>query len=299
MTAAGIEAFLTVCECKSFSLAAERLFISQSSMSTKIKTLETELGYALFLRKKGSHAVVLTQEGKAFYGLAVQYRQIVEQMLALRSQRKQQKLRVGSINSIGTHLMGPVYDAFMRQYPHIALDAQDMDTDLAYHHIENGSTDLAFTTGYRFSGKVTAQKAFSEPMVFVCSARSDYPEVVGPSCLQVKNEVLVDWSLPFVQWHAQAFPRQEAPRIQLAIMGQLPFFLRQPDSWAIVPVSVARALLESGGIEQRQMDLAPPDRVTYCLSSAEAQGNETVALFLGCLQEALRELEPDGLRINA
>lgn len=298
MTAAGIEAFLTVCECKSFSLAAERLFISQSSMSTKIKTLETELGYPLFLRKKGSHAVMLTQEGRAFYGLAVQYRQIVEQMFALRPQQKQQKLRVGSINSIGTHLMGAVYDAFMHQYPHIALEAQDMDTDLAYHHIENGSTDLAFTTGYRFSGKVTAQKAFSEPMVFVCSSRSNYPEVVGPSCLQIKNEVLVDWSMPFVQWRMQTFPHQEAPRIQLAIMSQLPFFLRQPDSWGIVPVSVARALLESGGIEQRRMDLAPPDRITYCLSSTEAHKNEAVALFLRCLQDSLRELEPDGLQIS-
>ena len=40
MTNAEIEAFLTICEYGSISKAAEKLFISQSSLSTKIKTLE-------------------------------------------------------------------------------------------------------------------------------------------------------------------------------------------------------------------------------------------------------------------
>lgn len=44
MTNAEVEAFLTVCETKSISRAAEWLFISQSALSAKIKTLEKEIG---------------------------------------------------------------------------------------------------------------------------------------------------------------------------------------------------------------------------------------------------------------
>lgn len=43
MTNAEIEAFLTICEYGSISKAAEKLFISQSSLSTKIKTLENKM----------------------------------------------------------------------------------------------------------------------------------------------------------------------------------------------------------------------------------------------------------------
>ena len=44
MTHAGIECFLAVCRYKTGSRAAHSLFITQSSLSTRLKTLEQELG---------------------------------------------------------------------------------------------------------------------------------------------------------------------------------------------------------------------------------------------------------------
>ena len=66
-----ILAFLEICRCKSISKAAEKLFISQSSLSTKIRILERKLGYSLFIRGKGSRSVMLTDKGEKFLGLAV------------------------------------------------------------------------------------------------------------------------------------------------------------------------------------------------------------------------------------
>ena len=53
-----------VAKCGSISRAAQNLYISQSNLSTSIKTLETELGYAIFLRS--NQGVSLTPEGKLF-----------------------------------------------------------------------------------------------------------------------------------------------------------------------------------------------------------------------------------------
>lgn len=53
MTNAEINAFIAICDEMNISKAAEKLFISQSSLSTRIKTLERELGYSLFVRGKG------------------------------------------------------------------------------------------------------------------------------------------------------------------------------------------------------------------------------------------------------
>ena len=73
-----ILAFLEICRCKSISKAAEKLFISQSSLSTKIRILERKLGYSLFIRGKGSRSVMLTDKGEKFLGLAVKYQEILE-----------------------------------------------------------------------------------------------------------------------------------------------------------------------------------------------------------------------------
>ena len=47
MTNSEINAFIVVCKEKSISKAADKLFISQSSLSTKIKTLEKVVFYIL------------------------------------------------------------------------------------------------------------------------------------------------------------------------------------------------------------------------------------------------------------
>ena len=64
--------FLAVCRYKTGSRAAEVIYITQPSLSTRLKTLENELGGPLFHRKKGCREMTLTTAGKAFYELAVQ-----------------------------------------------------------------------------------------------------------------------------------------------------------------------------------------------------------------------------------
>ena len=117
-----ILAFLEICRCKSISKAAEKLFISQSSLSTKIRILERKLGYSLFIRGKGSRSVMLTDKGEKFLGLAVKYQEILEKMLALGRDGGSEKLRISSMNSLGTHLLTPVYERFMAENPDIILE---------------------------------------------------------------------------------------------------------------------------------------------------------------------------------
>ena len=94
MTNAEIEAFLAVAEHKSISKAAEVLFINQSSLSTKIKTLESQIGFCLFIRAKGSRGIALTDEGKKFLPLAIKYQSIINEMMAIGSENAPKKLRV-------------------------------------------------------------------------------------------------------------------------------------------------------------------------------------------------------------
>ena len=62
MTFRALEIFLAVADEKSFGKAAQKLFISQPSVTQQIKKLENEFGFALFLRDK--HNVELTKAGE-------------------------------------------------------------------------------------------------------------------------------------------------------------------------------------------------------------------------------------------
>lgn len=53
MTEREIEAFLTIVRTGSISAAAEVLYVTQPALSRRIRALEQELGYQLFIRKKG------------------------------------------------------------------------------------------------------------------------------------------------------------------------------------------------------------------------------------------------------
>ena len=70
MTFLEIEAFLKITETGSFSAAAEALYVTQPALGRRIRAMEEELGYPLFVRGKGLRKVELTRQGHAFIGIA-------------------------------------------------------------------------------------------------------------------------------------------------------------------------------------------------------------------------------------
>ena len=146
MTITEIECFLSICEQKTISRAAEALYITQPSLSSRLKTLEKEVGSRLFVRKKGSREIALTPVGKEFYKLAIQYQEIIYKMKNL-CDKTPDGLRISSLNSIDTFLLPQVYDRFLQEYPEIQLEIQNMDLTAASKSIHAGNTDIAFTTG--------------------------------------------------------------------------------------------------------------------------------------------------------
>ena len=297
MTNAEIEAFIAVCEYKNISKAADKFYISQSSLSTKIKTLEEKIGCPLFTRSKGSRNITLTEEGHKFLELALKYQEIVNEMMSVGIKSRPPKLRVSSIDSMGTYLFTPVYEQFMYRMPNIILEIQDMESHPAYVSMEAGLTDLSFTVSRRESKKVITFKAFSEPMIFVCSSLSSFPSTVGLSDLDVKNEIYIPWFETFMQWHDEIFGNKRHPQIQLQIMSQLEFFLAKPNNWAVVPASAAYGLTKNPSIEKRPISFSVPNRVTNCLYVPDDSKECLVSCFLECLREHLSKMAHMGIEI--
>nr|WP_144923933.1 LysR family transcriptional regulator [Paenibacillus bovis] len=126
-----------------FSRAAERLYITQPSVSHSIKQLENELNVTLFHRV--AKGVKLTDEGillysqvkSAFYFLESGERQIAEL-----NNLTHGELRFGSSDSLCKHYLLPHLGVFCNDYPKILLDVMHGTTPEIIRNVKNGRIDF-------------------------------------------------------------------------------------------------------------------------------------------------------------
>lgn len=86
-----IRTFCAVTETSSFTLAATRLGCSQSTVTTHIQALESELGARLFDRSRFAKDVALTESGQQTLIYSRQLLELAEQVPALIHQREEEE----------------------------------------------------------------------------------------------------------------------------------------------------------------------------------------------------------------
>lgn len=142
-----INAFLAVSELESFSLAAERLHITQPAVSKRIRQLESSVKVPLFDRV-GKRSI-LTPHGKAFKPHA---ERILQELKSFRSVLSQQQavptgiLSFATSHHIGLHRLPQALRDFKIRYPQVDLDLQFMDSEDACAAIANNELELAIVT---------------------------------------------------------------------------------------------------------------------------------------------------------
>lgn len=167
-----ITAFLAVAELESFSLAAERLHITQPAVSKRIRQLENNVRVELFDRI-GKRSI-LTPNGHAFRAHA---ERILQELQAYRSSlSRQQKTPSGSLSfatshHIGLHRLPPVLRDFKIRYPRVDLDLHFMDSEDACTAIANNELELAIVTLPEVADeKLTCEAIWIDDLVVVMAA---------------------------------------------------------------------------------------------------------------------------------
>lgn len=142
-----LNAFIAVADTRSFSVAAEHLYLTQPAISKRISALEAELDIQLFDRI--GRKVTLTEAGVALLTRARNILQQVEdskRAIQNLSGHIAGKLSVGTSHHIGLHRLPPVLRAFTHAYPEVELDLHFMDSEEACHAIEHGDLELGIVT---------------------------------------------------------------------------------------------------------------------------------------------------------
>ena len=290
MTDLEIEVFLNIYKHRNISKAATDMLLSQSSISERLKSLERKLGFVLFQRSKGNREITLTPEGQTFYELALQRQELTRKMHSISDPSQTVKLRIGCLSSIGAFLFPDVYQRFSQRYPQNELEFFSTTAQTAYERLDKQEIDLAFSTRGAQKGQITATPLISEPLVLICSANSDYPDVVDQNMLSHKDEVYRRWSHDFERWHHSFFKMDCPPLLRVDFLDNFWGALTtRPNTWSIVPRSVAAHLCQTLHIRQCQTAFYIPERMIFTHTLYDNTKSDHIQLFLQCFREILQE----------
>lgn len=144
-----LEAYVSVVKNRSFSKAADELFLTQPSISASISSLESELGVVLLDR--GSKETRQTKEGRMFYGYAINI--LNSRDRALYQMKNSEKdlngvLEIRASSIPGNFIVPNLIADFSRLYPNVKFNVQQMDTKGVWTDILDGFGEVGFTGAF-------------------------------------------------------------------------------------------------------------------------------------------------------
>lgn len=150
----------------SFSQAADRFGIKQTTLSRSIHYLEDRLGLALF--RRSTRGVTPTDPGQRFLQRA---RHILDDVDRLFTDTRSLAaghsgaLRIGFHTSLASGDLAASLSAFRSAYPDVEIEAFELNRGVLMTAIARQQLDLAVTAGRTVSDGLTALCLWSEPLV--------------------------------------------------------------------------------------------------------------------------------------
>lgn len=294
-----IETFLTLNKTGSLTKAAETLYVSQPTVSHRLKDLEEELGISLLVRGKGQRRIELTQKGEEFVAIAERWLALMAETSALRNQEDEVYLRIGCPDTLNSTVMLSFYRRVLND-PKINLKLK-LSTHYShniYDLLEQHAIDLGFVFHLLKFKNIIVEPVLRERMVLVQeSGGAVSGDRIYLSELDPSNEICFYWESNYQIWHDQMISKGKRNSIEVDIFQLLSFFLEEPCKWTIAPLSVARYLKQKQNVVIS--DIAdkrkPPERITYMIKhkdlseAREADVNLIRDQFLEYFSESINE----------
>lgn len=175
-----LEVFVHVARLKSFSKAADALYLTQPTISAHVSTLEGELGTKLVVRS--TKEIQLTATGNILFGYATQILGLcerAEQEVKNASSDIQGALSIAASTVPSQYLLPRILPHLRRRYPKVFFQVFQGDTSqVAQRVFENGAELGIIGSPVQKAGCVCTP-FFSERMVIVTPNTAEYRELEG------------------------------------------------------------------------------------------------------------------------
>ena len=121
MTNLDIETFWAVVQHGTMTAAAEALYITQPTLSMRVRALEERVGTPLFIRSKGQRRIQLTDAGQKFLTLARRWQRLLAETDALSELEQRVYLRIAATYTTNQYILPAVYQRFLSLHLPVSL----------------------------------------------------------------------------------------------------------------------------------------------------------------------------------
>jgi LysR family transcriptional regulator, flagellar master operon regulator len=201
--------FMAVVAAGSFVKAAERLYVTQSTVSARIQSLEDQLGCQLFVRNKAG--TLLTPAGGQFQRHATSLLRVVAQarqdLGAPRGHRA--SLTIGGRIGIWERLLADALSQMRAASPDVAVRAEIGFEDELTQGLLEGRIDIGLMYMPQNRPGLHAELIAREELVLVSTDGADTTFAGQPG----PDYVYVDWGPEFLAKHQAMYPEFSGPAL--------------------------------------------------------------------------------------
>ncbi len=196
-----LKIFCDLVEMQSFSLAAERNFVTQSAVSQQVRTLEEKFKRRLLERVRGRREVRLTPAGEVFYreskNVLASYDQLNEGMSGLVG-KISGTVKVATVYSVGLHELPPKVREFMSKFPAAKIDLEYSRTTRVVRDVINGTVELGVVAFPEPKRGLTIVLMASDRLVLICPPEHEFAEREQIKVTELKDRdfVLFERDIP-------------------------------------------------------------------------------------------------------
>jgi DNA-binding transcriptional LysR family regulator len=260
----GIEVFLTVLQTKSISKAAEKLFLSQPTVSHRLKALESDLKTHLILRQKGSRNIELTYQGEQFIPIAEQWMSLYTDTQDIQNMSPHINLSIGCPDTLMTYFLPPLFMRLLNMETTMQLKILAYHSDELYKALDERKIDVGLGFYQMHYRNILSYPVFQEPFFLARRKRGTPRDVeIHPSKLDRKNEIYFYWCPEYQQWHDQWWDPAEKPHVEIDTASLIHHLMDKDELWMIGPRCILDSLKNDERLEVCRLAESPPERTCY------------------------------------
>lgn len=177
-----LRTFTAVVEAKNFTKAAEKVNLSQPSVSVHIKNLEAYFGTQLIARCTKQKKLLITDSGKLLYRRSKELLSLLETTkdeVKNISNSPKGHLRIGATLTIGECLLPHFLGEFCNKYPDIEIEVIIGNTSEVTSMVKALKVDLALIEGNIHSNRFTQQYFFEDNLVLIAPKSANLPDTLS------------------------------------------------------------------------------------------------------------------------
>lgn len=289
-----IESFVSIVETGSITKAAEKLFISQSTLSDRLVALERELDAQLIVRGPGNKQLELTKKGVDFLDFAARYLELSKEIEDWKSDEQRTYLKISAPQSVNSHLFKAFYKSYL-QSDHLHFDISSHWNRTIYNRVLSFETDIGIVSRPYQSKRIAIEHLIEEPLLLIFDKR--YAKYSKVSQLEKKNLIYIGWGPAYEGWYNSHWDPNEAPKISLDSPELLESYLQSNQAWTIVPLCIYNKIIaENKYIITMDTDV-PIKRILYLIyqKGVSDTRNQLIEEFIEDLYQYTLNMETKGL----